>query len=102
MYVHQEYEIVSYLAKVSHCIFHKCDVHVCPWVLSGRRTVSVEVGCQNIQMCSTILKVAFPAELIGQLYFFPVLYLVFQIVEALFFIVLFRCIQKLSPPQKGT
>ncbi|KAG1964154.1 ileal sodium/bile acid cotransporter [Pimephales promelas] len=68
----------------------------------GRRTVSVEVGCQNIQMCSTILKVAFPAELIGQLYFFPVLYLVFQIVEALFFIVLFRCIQKLSPPQKGT
>ncbi|KAK7133009.1 hypothetical protein R3I94_015035 [Phoxinus phoxinus] len=68
----------------------------------GRRTVSVEVGCQNIQLCSTILKVAFPAEVIGQLYFFPILYMVFQIVEALFFIVLFRCIQKLSPSQKET
>ncbi|XP_059369487.1 hepatic sodium/bile acid cotransporter-like [Carassius carassius] len=60
-----------------------------------RRTVSMEVGCQNIQLCTTILKVAFPAEFIGQLYFFPVIYIVFQIVEALILIVLFRCHQRL-------
>ncbi|XP_067240035.1 hepatic sodium/bile acid cotransporter [Chanodichthys erythropterus] len=65
-----------------------------------RRTVSVEVGCQNIQLCSTILKVAFPDEYMGQLYFFPLIYLVFQIVEALIFIVLFRCHQKLRPSQE--
>ncbi|XP_056337675.1 hepatic sodium/bile acid cotransporter isoform X1 [Danio aesculapii] len=67
-----------------------------------RRTVSMEVGCQNIQLCTTILKVAFPAEIIGRLYFFPVIYIVFQIVEALIFIFLFRCHQKLRPSQKGT
>lgn len=80
------------------CIFLK---HLCSCILSCRRTVSMEVGCQNIQLCTTILKVAFPAELIGQLYFFPVIYIVFQIVEALIFILLFRCHQKLRPSQKG-
>lgn len=65
-----------------------------------RRTVSMEVGCQNIQLCTTILKVAFSAEEIGQLYFFPVIYIVFQIVEALIFIVLFRCYQRLRPSQQ--
>ncbi|XP_059354614.1 hepatic sodium/bile acid cotransporter-like [Carassius carassius] len=81
---------------------------ICGYILSilfrmnapCRRTVSMEVGCQNIQLCTTILKVAFSAELIGQLYFFPVIYIVFQIVEALIFIVLFRCYQRLRPSQQ--
>ncbi|KAK2884184.1 hypothetical protein Q8A67_017821 [Cirrhinus molitorella] len=83
---------------------------ICGYILSTlfrmnapcRRTVSMEVGCQNIQLCTTILKVAFPAERIGQLFFFPVIYIVFQIVEALIFIVLFRCLQRLRPSQKET
>ncbi|XP_058612361.1 hepatic sodium/bile acid cotransporter isoform X2 [Onychostoma macrolepis] len=78
---------------------------ICGYILASlfsmnapcRRTVSMEVGCQNIQLCTTILKVAFPAEHIGQLYFFPIIYIVFQIVEALIFIVLFRCHQRLRP-----
>uniref|UniRef100_A0A673N9K0 Sodium/bile acid cotransporter-like n=1 Tax=Sinocyclocheilus rhinocerous TaxID=307959 RepID=A0A673N9K0_9TELE len=78
---------------------------ICGYILSTlfsmnapcRRTVSMEVGCQNIQLCTTILKVAFPAELIGQLYFFPIIYILFQIVEALILIVLFRCHQRLRP-----
>uniref|UniRef100_A0A671M296 Sodium/bile acid cotransporter-like n=1 Tax=Sinocyclocheilus anshuiensis TaxID=1608454 RepID=A0A671M296_9TELE len=78
---------------------------ICGYILSTlfsmnapcRRTVSMEVGCQNIQLCTTILKVAFPAELIGQLYFFPIIYIEFQIVEALILIVLFRCHQRLRP-----
>uniref|UniRef100_A0A8C1UWS0 Hepatic sodium/bile acid cotransporter n=1 Tax=Cyprinus carpio TaxID=7962 RepID=A0A8C1UWS0_CYPCA len=82
-------------------LFHKYHVHIFPLFLSCRRTVSMEVGCQNIQLCTTILKVAFPAELIGQLYFFPVIYIVFQIVEALILIVLFRCHQRLRPSLKG-
>ncbi|KAM6131448.1 LOW QUALITY PROTEIN: hepatic sodium/bile acid cotransporter [Pterocles gutturalis] len=42
-----------------------------------RRLVCMETGCQNVQLCSTILKVAFTPESIG-LYFFPLLYLLFQ------------------------
>ncbi|KAI7799500.1 putative sodium/bile acid cotransporter [Triplophysa rosa] len=64
--------------------------YICGYILSTlfkmnascRRTIAIETGCQNIQLCTTILKVAFPAEVIGQLYLFPVVYIVFQVVEA--------------------
>ncbi|XP_023701040.1 hepatic sodium/bile acid cotransporter-like [Paramormyrops kingsleyae] len=63
-----------------------------------RRTVSMETGCQNIQLCATILKVAFPPETIGPLYLFPLLYNFFQAGEPLLFAVLLRCHQKFSVP----
>ncbi|XP_073709084.1 hepatic sodium/bile acid cotransporter [Garra rufa] len=83
---------------------------ICGYILSTlfrmnapcRRTISMEVGCQNIQLCTTILKVAYPAEQIGQLFFFPVIYIVFQIVEALILIFLFRCHQRLRPSKNET
>lgn len=62
-----------------------------------KRTVSMETGCQNIQLCSTILKVAFPAEVIGPLYLFPLIYILFQAGEALLFIVLFRYYERMRP-----
>ncbi|KAG7466362.1 hypothetical protein MATL_G00164020 [Megalops atlanticus] len=66
-----------------------------------RRTIAIETGCQNIQLCSTILKVAFPLEVIGPLFLFPLLYIMFQIIEALFLIILFRCYQRLKPASEG-
>ncbi|KAA0708581.1 Sodium/bile acid cotransporter [Triplophysa tibetana] len=82
---------------------------ICGYILSTllkmnapcRRTIAMETGCQNIQLCTTILKVAFPAEVIGQLYLFPAVYIVFQVVEALFLVVLFRCHQMLRPSEQG-
>ncbi|XP_066533925.1 hepatic sodium/bile acid cotransporter [Hoplias malabaricus] len=62
----------------------------------SRRTVAMETGCQNLQLCSTILKVAFPPELIGPFYLFPFVYIIFQVSEALFFIILFRCHERLT------
>ncbi|XP_056151340.1 hepatic sodium/bile acid cotransporter-like [Lampris incognitus] len=62
------------------------------------RTISMETGCQNIQLCATILKVAFTPQVIGPLYLFPAIYIVFQGAEALIFIILFRCYQALKPP----
>ncbi|KAK3562592.1 hypothetical protein QTP86_002076 [Hemibagrus guttatus] len=62
-----------------------------------RRTIAMETGCQNIQLCSTILKVAFPPEVIGPLFLFPLIYIVFQGAEALFLILLFRMYQRLNP-----
>ncbi|KAM6202001.1 hepatic sodium/bile acid cotransporter [Rhynchocyon petersi] len=64
-----------------------------------RRTVSMETGCQNVQLCSTILNVTFPPEVIGPLFFFPLLYMIFQLVEGLLFIAAFRCYEKINPPK---
>ncbi|XP_074005929.1 hepatic sodium/bile acid cotransporter [Numenius arquata] len=63
-----------------------------------RRTVCMETGCQNVQLCSTILKVAFAPEIIGPLYFFPLLYLLFQLGEGLLLILVFRIHDRLKKP----
>ncbi|KAM4600944.1 hepatic sodium/bile acid cotransporter [Polymixia lowei] len=67
---------------------------------SGRRTVAMETGCQNIQLCSTILKVAFPPGVIGPLYLFPMVYIAFQLMEAAVLILLFRFHQRFRLKQK--
>ncbi|XP_054423333.1 hepatic sodium/bile acid cotransporter [Pteronotus mesoamericanus] len=61
------------------------------------RTVSMETGCQNVQLCSAILNVTFPPEVIGPLFFFPLLYMICQCGEGLFLIALFRCYDKFKP-----
>ncbi|XP_028253819.1 sodium/bile acid cotransporter [Parambassis ranga] len=61
-----------------------------------RRTVAMETGCQNIQLCSTILKLAFPTEMIGPLFLFPMVYGAVQLMEAVVLIVLFRCYQRFT------
>nr|XP_061799005.1 hepatic sodium/bile acid cotransporter-like [Nerophis lumbriciformis] len=66
------------------------------------RTVSVETGCQNIQLCVTILKVAFPPEVIGPMFLFPLLYYTFQCAEALLLTVCFRCYQMAKSPAEET
>ncbi|CAI5684146.1 sodium/bile acid cotransporter isoform X1 [Oreochromis niloticus] len=67
-----------------------------------RRTVSMETGCQNVPLCTTILKVAFPEDVVGPLYLFPTVYLVFQLLEAAIIIVLFRCYQRFKRNEEET
>ncbi|CAK6962794.1 sodium/bile acid cotransporter [Scomber scombrus] len=69
---------------------------------SERRTVAMETGCQNIQLCSTILKIAFPAARIGSLFLFPMVYASFQLMEAGVLIVMFRCHQRFTQKEKDT
>ncbi|XP_032398545.1 sodium/bile acid cotransporter [Etheostoma spectabile] len=69
---------------------------------SERRTVAMETGCQNIQLCSTLLKLAFPPALIGPLFMFPMVYVFFQLTEAGLLIVLFRCHQRFTLRKKDT
>nr|XP_004649353.1 sodium/bile acid cotransporter [Jaculus jaculus] len=64
-----------------------------------RRTISMETGFQNIHLCSTILNVTFAPEVIGPLFFFPLLYMIFQLAEGFLFIITFRCYEKLKPPK---
>ncbi|KAG5846868.1 hypothetical protein ANANG_G00119540 [Anguilla anguilla] len=65
-----------------------------------RRTVGVETGCQNAQICFTVLKVAFPLEVIGPLFLFPFVFIIFQTTEALAFAVVFRCYTRFKAPAK--
>ncbi|XP_072485584.1 hepatic sodium/bile acid cotransporter [Notamacropus eugenii] len=67
-----------------------------------RRTVSMETGCQNVQLCATILNMAFPPEVIGPLFFFPLLYMIFQLGEGLLLIAIFRCYNKIRMPKDKT
>uniref|UniRef100_A0A3B4T314 Sodium/bile acid cotransporter 4 n=2 Tax=Seriola dumerili TaxID=41447 RepID=A0A3B4T314_SERDU len=61
-----------------------------------RRSVSLETGCQNVQLCTAILKLAFPPQLIGGMYMFPLLYALFQAAEAGIFILAYRMYRKES------
>ncbi|NXW12440.1 NTCP protein, partial [Circaetus pectoralis] len=63
-----------------------------------RRTVCMETGCQNVQLCLTILKVTFTPEIISPLYFFPLLYLLFQLGEGLLLILVFRIHDRIKKP----
>nr|XP_046268074.1 sodium/bile acid cotransporter-like [Scatophagus argus] len=62
------------------------------------RTISMETGCQNIQLCVVILKVAFPPHVIGPMFLFPLIYITFQCTEALLLALCFRCYQTFKPP----
>ncbi|KAM9354953.1 hepatic sodium/bile acid cotransporter [Pholidichthys leucotaenia] len=59
-----------------------------------QRTVAMETGCQNVQLCITILKLAFPPETIGPLFLFPFVFGTCQIIDAVGIIVVFRCHQR--------
>ncbi|XP_077366091.1 hepatic sodium/bile acid cotransporter [Festucalex cinctus] len=65
-----------------------------------RRTVAMETGCQNIQLCTTILKLAFPPDVIGPLFLFPMVYISFQLLEAMALIIIYRCHQRLTRKEK--
>lgn len=55
-----------------------------------KRTVSLETGCQNVQLCTAILKLTFPPQLIGSMYMFPLLYALFQTAEAGLFVLAYK------------
>uniref|UniRef100_A0A8C9MXT9 Solute carrier family 10 member 4 n=1 Tax=Serinus canaria TaxID=9135 RepID=A0A8C9MXT9_SERCA len=64
-----------------------------------RRTVSLETGCQNVQLCTAILKLTFSPELIGSMYMFPLLYALFQSAEAGLFVLAYKMYGKDSYKQ---
>ncbi|XP_041080599.1 sodium/bile acid cotransporter 4-like [Polyodon spathula] len=61
---------------------------------NSKRTVSLETGCQNVQLCTAILKLAFPPHIIGGIYMFPLLYALFQAAEAGLIILAYKMYRK--------
>ncbi|XP_070776920.1 hepatic sodium/bile acid cotransporter-like [Enoplosus armatus] len=66
------------------------------------RTISMETGCQNIQVCFAILQTAFDRRDIGPMLLFPLLYVTFQATEALLLCLSFRCYQRFKPSVEDT
>lgn len=61
----------------------------------------METGCQNIQLCVVIVKVAFPLQMIGPMVLFPLIYITLQCAEALLLTLGFRCYQAFKSPAEG-
>ncbi|XP_072352829.1 sodium/bile acid cotransporter 4 [Scyliorhinus torazame] len=70
-----------------------------------KRTVSLQTGCQNVQLCTAILKLAFPPQVIGGIYMFPLLYALFQVAEAALFVLAYKIYTRgeldTEPPGQG-
>ncbi|MEQ2217962.1 hypothetical protein XENOCAPTIV_027026 [Xenoophorus captivus] len=82
--------ILSFLLKGDMNLRDKCF-----------RTISMETGCQNVQLLTAILKVAFSPQAIGPLFLFPMLYSTFQFAEALLLVLCFRCYQTVMASHGG-
>lgn len=82
--------VIKYGIKTNDSCLFRCS-----------RTVSMETGCQNIQLCLVILKVAFPPQVIGPMFLFPLIYITLQCAEALLLALCFRCYQTVKPPAEG-
>lgn len=58
--------------------------HSCHCVIPFRcRTVSLETGMQNTQLCSTIVQLSFSPEQLELMFTFPLIYSIFQLLFAL-------------------
>lgn len=55
---------------------------VCP-ALSRCRTIALETGFQNSQLCSTITQLSFSPEELEVMFAFPLIYSIFQLVAAI-------------------
>jgi len=58
------------------------------------RTIMIETGCQNSQLCASILKLSFNPVKIGILFLVPMVYMLLQIIEAMFMVFLWKCYKR--------
>ncbi|NWX18197.1 NTCP2 protein, partial [Aegotheles bennettii] len=65
------YSLGFFLARVAGLPWHRC------------RTVSLETGMQNTQLCSTIVQLSFTPEQLELMFTFPLIYSIFQLLFAL-------------------
>ncbi|MBZ3880101.1 Solute carrier family 10 member 6 [Sciurus carolinensis] len=66
------------LALLTHQSWQRC------------RTISLETGAQNIQMCITMLQLSFTAEHLVQMFNFPLAYGLFQLVDGVLIVAAYQ------------
>ncbi|KAM9319996.1 ileal sodium/bile acid cotransporter-like [Gastrophryne carolinensis] len=64
------------------------------------RTVSLETGMQNTQLCTTIIQLSFTPEQLNLMFTFPLLYSIFQIAFAAFLLIGYRISLRFSQDRK--
>lgn len=72
------------LALLTHQSWQRC------------RTISLETGAQNIQMCLTMLQLSFTAEHLVQMFNFPLAYGFFQMLDGFLIVTAYQVYQKLK------
>ncbi|NXE49977.1 NTCP2 protein, partial [Casuarius casuarius] len=72
------YSLGFFLARVAGLSWSRC------------RTVALETGMQNTQLCSTIVQLSFTSEQLELMFTFPLIYSIFQVLFALIFLAGYR------------
>ncbi|NXN12741.1 NTCP2 protein, partial [Indicator maculatus] len=72
------YSLGFLLARVAGLPWHRC------------RTVSLETGMQNTQLCTTIVQLSFSPEELELMFTFPLIYSIFQLLFALLILIGYR------------
>uniref|UniRef100_A0A8D2L5B8 Ileal sodium/bile acid cotransporter n=1 Tax=Varanus komodoensis TaxID=61221 RepID=A0A8D2L5B8_VARKO len=80
------YSLGFFLARIAGQPWHRC------------RTVALETGLQNTQLCTTIVQLSFTQEQLELMFTFPLLYSIFQLGFAAIFLGKNRASQK-GPPR---
>ncbi|KAM4854212.1 sodium-dependent organic anion transporter [Thomomys bottae] len=70
------------LALLTHQSWQRC------------RTISLETGAQNIQMCITMLQLSFTAENLVQMFNFPLAYGLFQLLDGFLIVAAYRAYKR--------
>ncbi|XP_001493500.1 ileal sodium/bile acid cotransporter [Equus asinus] len=71
------YSLGFFLARIAGQPWHRC------------RTVALETGMQNTQLCSTIVQLSFTYEELNYVFTFPLIYSIFQLVFAAIFLAIY-------------
>ncbi|XP_069832303.1 sodium-dependent organic anion transporter [Dendropsophus ebraccatus] len=67
------------------------------------RTIALETGAQNVQMCSTILQLSFTPQQLVQMFTFPLIYVSFQFINGVFLVAAYQLYKrKCRPGSKET
>ncbi|XP_069486542.1 LOW QUALITY PROTEIN: sodium-dependent organic anion transporter [Ambystoma mexicanum] len=69
-----------------------------PW--QRCRTIALETGAQNIQMCSTVLQLSFSPKQLVQMYTFPMIYGSFQLLTGILFAAAFQVYKRKCVKEK--
>ncbi|XP_074841763.1 ileal sodium/bile acid cotransporter [Carettochelys insculpta] len=83
------YTLGFLLARVAGQPWHRC------------RTVALETGMQNTQLCTTIVQLSFTPEQIALMFTFPLIYSIFQIAFAAIFVGVYYVHKRFWGPKKS-
>ncbi|XP_064165067.1 ileal sodium/bile acid cotransporter-like [Anguilla rostrata] len=83
------FPLIGYAAGFIIAIIVRQPWHRC-------RTVAMETGAQNVQICSTVLQLSFPPEQLVFMFIFPMIYGVFQLSSGLLLVAVYQTYKRVA------